>query len=126
MSLRAPYALLGVLGRARLADDRHLDLARVGQAVLDLLDDVAREARGREVVDFVRADEDADLAAGLHALMSSATWTIGASMQAYSTSWWCAAMLLTTLNGMLCFWAIDAPMAACGPSTSWSTALPMS
>ena len=47
-------------------------------------------------------------------------------MQAYSTSWWCAAMALTTLNERLCFWATAAPMAACGPSTSWSTALPMS
>ena len=47
-------------------------------------------------------------------------------MQANSTSWWWAAMQFTILNGMLCFWAIDAPMAACGPSTSWSTALPMS
>ena len=32
----------------------------------------------------------------------------------------------TTFIGMLCFCAIAAPMAACGPSTSWSTALPMS
>ena len=35
-------------------------------------------------------------------------------------------MPLTTLNGSSYFWAIWAPMAACGPSTSWSTALPMS
>ena len=35
-------------------------------------------------------------------------------------------MPFTTFIGMLCFCAIDAPMAACGPSTSWSTALPMS
>ena len=58
--------------------------------------------------------------------MASATWTIGASRQAYSTSWWWAAMALTTLNGRLWRWAMAAPMAACGPSTSWSTALPMS
>ena len=30
--------------------------------------------------------------------MASATWTIGASRQAYSTSWWWAAMALTTLH----------------------------
>ena len=35
-------------------------------------------------------------------------------------------MALMTLNGRLWRWAIAAPMAACGPSTSWSTALPMS
>src|SRR5690349_17785686 len=57
--------LLRVLDGARLADDRDLDLARVGQVVLDLLDDVASEAGRREVVDLVRADEDPDLAARL-------------------------------------------------------------
>ena len=30
--------------------------------------------------------------------MASATWTIGASRQAYSTSWWCAAMALIDLE----------------------------
>ena len=30
--------------------------------------------------------------------MASATWTIGASRQAYSTSWWCAAMPLIDLE----------------------------
>ena len=50
--------------------------------------------------------------------MASAIWTIGASMQVYSTSWWCAAMALMTLGERLWRWAIEAPMAACGPSTS--------
>src|SRR3954451_3701963 len=61
---RAP-ALLRVLDRARLADHRDLDLARVGQVVLDLLDDVPREAGRREVVDLLGTDEDPHLAAGL-------------------------------------------------------------
>ena len=33
--------------------------------------------------------------------MASAIWTIGASMHAYSTSWWCAAMPLMTFIGRL-------------------------
>src|SRR6185295_8096814 len=57
--------LLGVLHGARLADDRDLDLARVGQLLLDLLDDVASESAGRQVVDLLRPDEDAHLATGL-------------------------------------------------------------
>src|SRR4051794_37846011 len=61
---RAP-ALLRVLDRARLADHRDLDLARVGQVVLDLLDDVPREAGRGEVVDLLGTDQDPDLAAGL-------------------------------------------------------------
>src|SRR6188474_3216507 len=40
--------LLGVLHSARLADDRDLDLARVGQLLLDLLDDVASESACRQ------------------------------------------------------------------------------
>ena len=58
--------------------------------------------------------------------MASAIWTMGASMQAYSTSWWCAAMAFVTLGGRPLRCAICPPIAACGPSTSWSTALPMS
>ena len=46
-------------------------------------------------------------APGRDALIASATWTIGASMQANSTSWWWAAMPFTTFIGMLCFCAID-------------------
>ena len=57
--------LLGVLDRARLADDRDLDLARVGQLLLDLADDVAGEPRRGQVVDLLGPDEDPDLAAGL-------------------------------------------------------------
>src|SRR5829696_4239184 len=61
-----PWArLLRVLDGARLADDGDLDLARVGQVVLDLLDDVAREARRGEVVDLLGADEDPHLPTGL-------------------------------------------------------------
>ena len=65
-------------------------------------------------------------APGRLALIASATWTIGASMQAYVTSWWWAAMPFTTRIGRLWRWAMAAPIAAWGPSTSWSTALPMS
>src|SRR2546421_11584502 len=54
-------ALFGVLHRARLADDRDLDLTGVLQRVLDLLRDVARETRGLEVVELLRLDHDADL-----------------------------------------------------------------
>ena len=45
-------------------------------------------------------------APGRDALIASATWTIGASRQAYSTSWWWAAIPLMTLNGRLWRWAI--------------------
>src|SRR3989441_6389851 len=55
-------ALLGVLHRARLADDRHLDLPRVLHRLLDLLRDVAREPRGLQVVELVGLHDDADLA----------------------------------------------------------------
>src|SRR5258706_1484629 len=73
MCLRAapedPHAhrssLLRVLDGARLADDGDLDLARIGQLLLDLAHDVAREAGGREVIDLLGADEDPDLAPGL-------------------------------------------------------------
>ena len=133
--------LLGVLDGARLADDRDLDLARVGQLLLDLLDDVAGEAASRSGRRSPRADEDPDLAAGLDreraldaaealgdrlqvlealdvvsidsprapgrdALIASAIWTIGASRQVYSTSWWCAAIALITLGDRLWRWAI--------------------
>src|SRR5512146_899100 len=57
--------LLGVLDGSGLANDGDLDLARVGQLVLDLLDDVAGEPGRGQVVDLVRPDEDPDLAAGL-------------------------------------------------------------
>src|SRR4051794_935301 len=58
-------SLLGVLDGAGLADDGDLDLARVGQLLLDLLDDVAGEAARGQVVDLLRTHEDADLAPGL-------------------------------------------------------------
>src|SRR5262245_17127669 len=57
--------LLGVLDRPGLADDGDLDLARVGQLLLDLLDDVTGEPAGRQVVDLLGPDEDADLATRL-------------------------------------------------------------
>ena len=49
---------------------------------------------------------DSPRAPGREALIASAIWTIGASMQAYSTSWWWAAMPLTTFIGRLWRWAI--------------------
>ena len=46
--------------------------------------------------------------------MASAIWTMGASRQVYSTSWWCAAMALMTFGERSWRAAISAPMAACG------------
>src|SRR3954449_1435960 len=57
-------ALLRVLDGARFADHGDLDLARVGQRLLDLAHDVAREAGRGQVIDLVGSDEDPDLAAG--------------------------------------------------------------
>src|SRR5712692_11995399 len=58
-------ALFGVLHSASLPDHRYLDLTRVLQRVLDLLRDVAGEARGLEVIELVGLDHDADLATRL-------------------------------------------------------------
>src|SRR2546422_3081334 len=58
-------AFLGVLHRARLADDRPLDLPRVLHRLLDLLRDVAREPRRLQVVELVGLHDDAHLAARL-------------------------------------------------------------
>src|SRR5438445_9818125 len=60
-----PPRLLRVLHRPRLADDGHLDLARIGQCFLDLANDVAREAHGRHVVDLLGPHEYAHLATRL-------------------------------------------------------------
>src|SRR5664280_3070539 len=62
---RESATLLRVLDGTGLADDGHLDLARVGQRLLDLLDDVAGEPGRRQVVDLLGPDEDPDFAAGL-------------------------------------------------------------
>src|SRR4029450_7743583 len=51
-------ALLGVLDGAGLANNGHLDLARVRQLLLDLAHDVARESGRSEVVDLLRPNED--------------------------------------------------------------------
>ena len=58
-------AVRGDVRRAALADDRHLDLARVLELVLDLARDLVREQDRRVVVDLLRLDDHADLAAGL-------------------------------------------------------------
>jgi hypothetical protein len=52
----------GVVDSPSLSDDGDLDLARVLQALLDLLGDVSGEPGRRQVVDPVRRDEDANLA----------------------------------------------------------------
>src|SRR3954451_6688705 len=62
----APSPSLGEVHRARLADDRDLDLAGVLELLLDLACDVARERDRGVVVDVVRGDDHADLAARLH------------------------------------------------------------
>src|SRR4051794_34346748 len=53
------------LDRPRLADHGHLDLAGVGQLLLDLASDVLRQPERRLVADLAAVDDDADLAAGL-------------------------------------------------------------
>ena len=51
---------------AGFADDRHADLARVGEFLFHLLGDVAGDHLRLDVVDLVRLDHDPDLAARLH------------------------------------------------------------
>src|SRR3990170_2158251 len=62
----AARRLLRVLHGARLADDRHLDLAGIGQRLFDLAHDVARQAHRGQVVDLFGPDQDAHLPPGLH------------------------------------------------------------
>src|SRR5918999_2071398 len=57
---------LGVLDAADLADHGDLDLPRVLELLLDPLGHVAGQHLGGDVVDVLRPDHDADLAAGLH------------------------------------------------------------
>src|SRR4051794_29319323 len=57
---------LRVVHGARLADDRHLDLAGILELLLDLARNVPRERDRAVVVDVVGRDDHADLAAGLH------------------------------------------------------------
>ena len=59
-------ALVGNLGRPGLAHDGDDDLAGIDEILLDLADDLAREAGGSDVVDLVRFDEDAHLASRLY------------------------------------------------------------
>src|ERR1035437_617988 len=61
----ATVSLLGVFDGSRLADDRHLDLARGGKTGLDLLDDVASQPGCAHIVDLLRLDQDSNLSAGL-------------------------------------------------------------
>src|SRR5690606_14212339 len=58
--------LSGEVHRARLADDHHLDLPRVLQLVLQLARDLLAELRHGRVIDVLRIDHDADLAARLN------------------------------------------------------------
>src|SRR5664279_4743311 len=62
----APPGLLGDVDGAALADDRHADLPRVVELVLDVPGDLACEQRGGVVVDLARLDHHADLTSGLH------------------------------------------------------------
>src|SRR5919106_2671179 len=57
---------LGVLDAADLAPHGDLDLPRVLELLLDPLGHVAGQHLGGDVVDVLRLDHDADLAAGLH------------------------------------------------------------
>src|SRR5512138_2030801 len=57
--------LLGDLGRAGLADDRHADLTRVLHGFLDLFGDIARQTGGGKIVDGFRLDDDTHFASSL-------------------------------------------------------------
>src|ERR687889_1680713 len=61
-----PTTSLRVVDRARLADHRDLDLARVLELLLDLARDVTRQGDRAVVVDAVGRDDHANLAARLH------------------------------------------------------------
>src|SRR5262245_19236475 len=58
-------ALLRVLDRPRFADDRHLDLPRILEMLLDLAGDLVREQRGLVVSDLLGLHDHANLTAGL-------------------------------------------------------------
>src|SRR5207244_1282348 len=58
----ARWPLLGELDRALLADDRHLDLARVLELLLDVAGDLVREQLRLVVVDLLGLDDHPDLA----------------------------------------------------------------
>src|SRR4051794_30682515 len=60
------YSLASVVGRPRLPDHRHLDMARILELLLDLAGDLVREQHGAVVVERAGHDHHADLAAGLH------------------------------------------------------------
>src|SRR3954447_14235703 len=59
-------ALTSVVGRPRLPDHGHLDLAGVLELLLDLAGDLVAEQHGAVVVERAGNDHYADLAAGLH------------------------------------------------------------
>src|SRR4051794_28153458 len=61
-------SLARVVRGARLADDGHLDLARILELLLDLAGDLVRQEDGAVVVERARLDHHADLAAGLHGI----------------------------------------------------------
>ena len=52
--------------RAGLADDRHADLARIFQIVLDLAGDIFAQFDNLQIVDLIRLHDHPDLAAGLN------------------------------------------------------------
>src|SRR3989338_4487905 len=58
-------ALPGIIDRAGLPDDGHLDLAGVLELVLDAPGDVLRQPDGFLVADALALDHDANLASGL-------------------------------------------------------------
>ena len=60
------FGLLRVIDGLGLAHEIDLDLTGVGQLVLDLLGDVAREQHHLILRDLLGLDHDADLAAGLN------------------------------------------------------------
>src|ERR671921_584391 len=62
----ADIGLSSVVGGPRLPDDRHLDLTRVLELLLDLAGDLVREQHRAVVVEGAGHDHDADLAPGLH------------------------------------------------------------
>lgn len=78
---RFARALLGERLGAGLADDDDVNLAGILHLVLDLLRDVMREHGRLGVVDGIRLDHDANLAAGLHGrrVRSTPSWELAIS-----------------------------------------------
>jgi len=59
------FPLLGELDCSGFSQHHDLDLARIGEVLLYLFNDIARQPRGGKIVHLVRLDDDAHFASGL-------------------------------------------------------------